>query len=77
MAITVGVVLLLLYGNLRGIREAGKFFAFPMYFYVASLGTVVVTGYIKEALGKPAPHSAACRTTRFSAGTWAPRAMAC
>jgi amino acid transporter len=51
VGITVGVVLLLLYGNLRGIREAGKFFAFPMYFYVLSLGTVVVTGYIKEALG--------------------------
>jgi amino acid transporter len=51
VVITVGVVLLLLYGNLRGIREAGKFFAFPMYFYVASLGTVVVAGYIKEALG--------------------------
>jgi hypothetical protein len=51
VAITVGVVVLLLYGNLRGIREAGKFFAFPMYFYVASLGTVVVAGYIKVALG--------------------------
>ena len=52
VAITVGVVLLLLYGNLRGIREAGKFFAFPMYFYVASLGTVVIAGYIKEAFGQ-------------------------
>ncbi len=51
VAITVGVVLLLLYGNLRGIREAGKFFAFPMYFYVLSLGTVIITGYIKVALG--------------------------
>jgi amino acid transporter len=51
VAITVGVVLLLLYGNLRGIREAGKFFAFPMYFYVVALGTVVVAGYIKAALG--------------------------
>jgi amino acid transporter len=52
VAITVGVVLVLLYGNLRGIREAGKFFAFPMYFYVVSLGTVVITGYIKEAFGQ-------------------------
>ncbi len=51
VAITVGVVLLLLYGNLRGIREAGKFFAFPTYFFVVSLGTVIITGYIKEALG--------------------------
>ncbi len=52
VAITVGVILVLLYGNLRGIREAGKFFAFPMYFYVFSLGTVIVAGYIKEALGQ-------------------------
>jgi amino acid transporter len=51
VAITVGVVVVLLYGNLRGIREAGRFFAFPMYFYVVSLGTVVIAGYIKEALG--------------------------
>ena len=28
--ITVGVVLLLIYGNLRGIKEAGKFFAFRL-----------------------------------------------
>jgi hypothetical protein len=52
VAITVGVVVVLLYGNLRGIREAGKFFAFPMYFYVVSLGTVVIAGYIKEAIGQ-------------------------
>ena len=51
VAITVGVVLLLLYGNLRGIREAGKFFAFPMYFYVVALGIVIITGYYKEAMG--------------------------
>ena len=30
--------------------SAGKFFAFPMYFYVFSLGIVVIAGYIKEAL---------------------------
>jgi hypothetical protein len=55
VAITVGVVLLLLYGNLRGIREAGKFFAVPMYFYVLALGTVIVVGYVKEALGRLHP----------------------
>ena len=57
VAITVGVVLLLLYGNLRGIREAGKFFAFPMYFYVVALGIVIITGYVKEALAR-------CTTSR-------------
>jgi amino acid transporter len=37
--ITVAVVLFLLYGNLRGIREAGKFFAFPTYFFIFSLAS--------------------------------------
>ncbi len=49
--ITVAVVLLLLYGNLRGIREAGKVFAFPTYFFVFSLASVIIIGVIKEALG--------------------------
>ncbi len=49
--ITIGVVLLLLYGNLRGIKEAGRFFAFPTYFFISSLTIVVVAGYIKQALG--------------------------
>ncbi len=51
IVITVGVVLLLLYGNLRGIREAGSYFAIPTYFYVLSLTSVIVFGFIKEALG--------------------------
>ncbi|HWE67251.1 MAG TPA: amino acid permease [Acidimicrobiales bacterium] len=51
VVITVGIILLLLYGNLRGIREAGKIFAIPTYFYVAALGTVLIVGYIKAALG--------------------------
>ncbi len=52
VAITIGIVLVLLYGNLRGIREAGRFFAVPTYFFVFSLGSVVVVGYIKAALGQ-------------------------
>ena len=56
VAITVGVVLLLLYGNLRGIREAGRVFAIPTYFYVVSLATVIIVGYVKKAAGRPAPH---------------------
>ncbi len=57
VTITVLVVLLLLYGNLRGIREAGKFFAFPTYFFIFSLGLVVVVGYVKKAFGDLAVHS--------------------
>jgi amino acid transporter len=55
--ITVGVVLLLLYGNLRGLREAGKFFAVPTYFFIGSLGLVIVIGYVRAALGQLHPQS--------------------
>ena len=51
VAITVAVTLLMLFGNLRGIREAGSIFAIPTYFYIASLSLVVITGLIKAALG--------------------------
>lgn len=61
--ITVGVTLLMLFANLRGIREAGSFFAIPTYFYVASLSLVIVTGLVKAALGglhaQPLPGAAA------------------
>jgi len=50
-AMTVGVVLILAYGNLRGVREAGKAFAFPTYFFVGSAGLVVIVGAVREMLG--------------------------
>jgi hypothetical protein len=49
--ITVAVVLLLAYGNLRGIREAGKAFAFPTYFFVVMAGLAVIVGIIREIFG--------------------------
>jgi amino acid transporter len=49
--ITVGVTLLMLFANLRGIREAGSFFAIPTYFYIGSLTVVIVTGLVKGILG--------------------------
>jgi len=55
--ITLAVILLLLYGNLRGIREAGKIFAFPTYFFILSLGFVVVAGYVREAMGTLHAHA--------------------
>jgi amino acid transporter len=51
LALTVGIVLLLAFGNLRGIREAGKAFAFPTYVFVASAGLVIVVGVVREIFG--------------------------
>jgi len=49
--ITVLVVLILIYGNLRGIKEAGKWFAFPTYFYVLMVGLTIIIGTFKEFAG--------------------------
>jgi amino acid transporter len=49
--ITIGVILILCYGNLRGIREGAKAFALPTYFFIFALGTTVVVGLIKQATG--------------------------
>lgn len=51
LEITIGVVLLICYGNLRGIREAGRAFALPTYLFIASIGAVIVVGVIRELLG--------------------------
>jgi amino acid transporter len=55
--ITVGVVLVLAYGNLRGIREAGKAFALPAYLFIASVGSLVIIGVVRTLLGQLHAHS--------------------
>jgi amino acid transporter len=51
LVITVGVIVVLFYGNLRGLREAGRMFAFPTYFFALSLGLVIVGGIVREMVG--------------------------
>jgi amino acid transporter len=57
LPMTVGVVVLLFYGNLRGIREAGRTFAVPTYLFIASTGAVIVTGVVKVLIGHLPAHS--------------------
>ena len=49
--ISVAVVVLIAYGNLRGIREAGRLFAIPTYFFIFCMAAVIITGLVREALG--------------------------
>ncbi|HEU5421523.1 MAG TPA: amino acid permease [Streptosporangiaceae bacterium] len=49
--ISVCVVVLMCFGNLRGIREAGQAFAVPTYLFSASVILVIIIGLIREALG--------------------------
>jgi len=52
LPLTIGVVLLLAYGNLRGVREAGRAFALPTYFFVGAAGLVVIVGVLREVFGE-------------------------
>ena len=49
--ITVFIVLLLLWGNLRGIKEAGRTFAIPTYLFIAAVTSVVVIGIVRAIFG--------------------------
>jgi amino acid transporter len=46
--ISIGIVLLMLYGNLRGIREAGRSFAVPTYLFAGVMILVIVVGLVRE-----------------------------
>lgn len=49
--IGVAVIVLLTIGNLRGIREAGSIFAIPTYFFIFSMGAVLLIGFGKVIAG--------------------------
>jgi amino acid transporter len=49
--ITLVIILLLTYGNLRGVKEAGKAFALPTYLFVGSMLVVFSIGIFREITG--------------------------
>ncbi|MGW0176343.1 APC family permease [Rhodococcus sp. NPDC003322] len=48
--IAVASVLIMLYVNLRGVREAGRLFAVPTYFFVSMLTLTIVVGVGRQLL---------------------------
>jgi amino acid transporter len=51
--LSVGLVALLTFMNLRGIRESGKTFAAPTYLFIISILLLLLVGGIKLLLGQP------------------------
>ena len=52
LEICVGVVLLMCYGNLRGLKEAGgAFFAVPTYLFAGAVILMILVGLVREVLG--------------------------
>ena len=49
--ITLVIIVLLTYGNLRGVKEAGKAFALPTYLFVGSMAVVFGIGIYRQFAG--------------------------
>jgi amino acid transporter len=49
--VSIGVILLMCYGNLRGIKEAGKVFAAPTYLFSGVVILMIAVGLARAGLG--------------------------
>jgi amino acid transporter len=54
-------VALLAYGNLRGLREAGRVFAVPTYWFLASMAALVIAAVVRLVVNGPLPHETVTR----------------
>src|SRR5580704_13133762 len=50
--LSIAFVLILAFGNLRGIREAGQIFAIPTYFFIGNMAVLIIFGLAREATGE-------------------------
>src|SRR5579875_2083119 len=48
LVITVAVILLIAFGNLRGLKEAGRAFAAPTYIFAGSVLLMIIVGLVRE-----------------------------
>jgi amino acid transporter len=53
--LTLAFVVVLMFGNLRGIRESGRIFAMPTYFFVVSLLALIAVGAWRAMSGSIYP----------------------
>lgn len=49
--ISLGFIALIAFGNLKGVRESGKIFAIPTYFFIAIMGVLLLVGFYKMGMG--------------------------
>ncbi|HEY6622284.1 MAG TPA: amino acid permease [Acidimicrobiales bacterium] len=56
-AIAIALVVLISYANLRGVREAGRVFAIPTYFFIVNMAVLLVVGATRAVLGQLHAHS--------------------
>jgi len=49
--ISIAFVIIIAWGNLRGVRESGKLFAVPTYFFIVNMGILISVGVFKAFHG--------------------------
>lgn len=52
LPVSVLVIVLLAYGNLRGVREAGRMFALPAYLFIAAMSLVFLVAAVRALTGE-------------------------
>jgi amino acid transporter len=52
VGLSLACLALIVFANLRGVRESGLLFALPTYAFVTAIGTLVVTGLVEAASGR-------------------------
>ncbi len=57
VALGLAAIVLLTWGNLRGVRESGRIFALPTYMFVGGLGLVILVGLGRALFGASVEHS--------------------
>ncbi len=65
----VGIIIVITALNLRGIRESGSAFAVPVYAFIVSILTMIVTGLVRAAFGSPMASESAGFTFATTATT--------
>ena len=51
VVISLAFIIILTMGNLRGLKEAGRMFALPTYFFIAMMGVMFVVGVVRWLSG--------------------------
>src|ERR1700684_2634185 len=71
LEICVGVVVLMAFGNLRGLKEAGRSFAVPTYLFSGSVILMIAVGLVREVIGNlhPIPLATMHGTYTIGSGT--------
>lgn len=82
LAITVGVVLVICYANLRGLREAGMPFAVATYSFIVMVGLTTVIGVVRAVIGNlpiydPAHLAGTVPVHQGNGWCWARRSWCC